>query len=96
MRSWLPVFRSLRSTRLGLLLMAFLLVAAVTLPTPARSAGCCTYVVVVTYYSSAAHTTQVGSCTLNEFCSGTDYCTGNTRTGYYTSRTAGCCLNCGE
>jgi hypothetical protein len=95
MRSWLPAFRSLRSTRLGLLLMAFLLVAAVALPTPARSARCCDYIIVVTYYSSAAHTTQVGNCTLNAFCTGQDVCTG-TRTAYSTARTSGCCINCGE
>jgi hypothetical protein len=96
MRSWLPAFRTLRSTRLGLLLMAFLLVAAAALPTPARSARCCTYIVVVTYYSTAAHTTQVGLCTLNAFCTGQDVCTGNTRTAYSTARTSGCCIFCGE
>jgi hypothetical protein len=84
--------RTMGWKRLLWLPAAAALVVAALLSPVATAVTCCSPTVHFTYYSNAAHTQVVGSCTYNEFCTGTDYCSGQI-TGYYTHYST-CCPGC--
>ena len=80
---------------LGLALAVALVTIAVVVPASAGSPICCGYTVHYSYYSDASHTTFVGACTINGFCTGGTACSG-TKTQFYLVNTTCCSIFCGE